>query len=111
MMVSAFGTSVLFLACYLIYHFALFHYTGEGGKKFAGTGIIRPIYFSILISHVVLAVPVAFMALATILRAWRKNWTAHRALARITFPLWFYVSVTGVIIYLLLYHWPVSGSV
>src|SRR5580658_7104601 len=69
-MVSAFTTSVLFLVCYLVYHSALYQYTGEGGKKFTGTGVIRPIYFTILISHVILAVPVAGMALVTILRAW-----------------------------------------
>ena len=105
-MISAFSTSVLFLVCYLTYHFALHHYTGESGKRFVGTGIIRPIYFTILISHVVLAVPVAVMALMTLLRAWRGDWSGHRRLARITFPIWVYVSITGVIIYGLLYHWP-----
>lgn len=110
-MISAFATSVIFLGCYLTYHYALHHYTGESGKKFAGTGFIRPIYFGILISHVVLAVPVAVMALITIVRAWKQNWPAHRSLARITFPIWVYVSVTGVIIYLLLYHWPIPAAV
>jgi uncharacterized membrane protein YozB (DUF420 family) len=110
-MISTFATSVIFLICYLTYHFALHHYTGESGKKFAGTGMVRPIYFGILISHVVLAVPVAVLALMTILRAWRKKWEAHRSLARITFPIWVYVSVTGVIIYFLLYHWPVPVAV
>lgn len=110
-MQTAFGTSVLFLVCYLVYHAALHHYTGESGKKFGGSGVIRPIYFTILISHVVLAIPVAFMALFTLLRAWRQKWEAHRRLAKITFPIWLYVSVTGVIIYLLLYHWPASAAV
>lgn len=110
-MISAFATSVVFLVCYLVYHFALHHYTGESGRKFAGTGVIRPIYFTILISHVVLAVPVAVLALMTIWRAWRQQWAAHRRLARITFPIWVYVSVTGVIIYLLLYHWPAGAAV
>lgn len=105
-MVSAFATSVVFLICYLVYHYELHHYTGQSGKKFGGTGLIRPIYFTILISHVILAVPVAVMALMTIWRAWRQNWPAHKRLARITFPIWVYVSVTGVIIYGLLYHWP-----
>lgn len=103
---SAFATSVIFLVCYLVYHFALHHYTGKSGKHFEGQGIIRPIYFTILISHVLLAIPVAVMALMTLLRAWRRNWEGHRRLARITFPIWVYVSVTGVIIYALLYHWP-----
>lgn len=109
-MVSAFVTSVVFLICYLVYHFALHHYTGESGKKFGGTGAIRPIYFTILISHVVLAVPVAVLALMTFWRAWRQNWDAHRRLAKITFPIWVYVSVTGVIIYAMLYHWPVPAA-
>ena len=110
-MISAFGTSVVFLVCYLVYHAALHHYTGSSGKKFGGSGVIRPIYFAILISHVLLAVPVAVLALLTLRRAWRKNWEGHRRLARITFPIWVYVSVTGVIIYGLLYHWPAAPAV
>ncbi len=107
-MLSAFGVSVLFLVCYLVYHFALHHYTGESGKKFAGVGVIRPVYFTILVSHVVLAAVVPVLASMTIYRAWRQNWNGHRKLARMTFPIWVYVSVTGVIIYALLYHWPVA---
>ncbi len=110
-MISAFGTSVVFLVCYLLYHAALHHYTGSSGKKFGGSGVIRPIYFAILISHVLLAVPVAVLALMTLRRAWLKNWDGHRRLARITFPIWVYVSVTGVIIYGLLYHWPAAPAV
>jgi uncharacterized membrane protein YozB (DUF420 family) len=105
-MIAAFSTSVVFLACYLVYHTALHHYTGKHGKEFKGTGFISPIYFTILYSHVALAVPVAVLALMTLRRAWLKNWEGHRRLARITFPIWVYVSVTGVIIYGLLYHWP-----
>lgn len=107
-MLSAFGTSIVFLACYLTYHFALHHYTGESGKKFGGVGMIRPIYFTILITHVILAAGVPVLASMTIWRGWRKNWVGHRRLARITFPIWLYVSVTGVVIYGLLYHWPVA---
>ena len=110
-MLSAFGTSVVFLACYLTYHFALHHYTGESGRKFSGVGVIRPIYFVILISHVFLAMMVPVLASMTIWRAWRRNWVGHRRLARVTFPIWVYVSVTGVIIYVLLYHWPVAVAV
>ena len=110
-MISAFSTSVVFLVCYLVYHAALHHYTGESGKKFGGSGVIRPIYFAILISHVLLAVPVAVLALLTLRLAWRKNWYEHRRLARITFPIWVYVSLTGVIIYGLLYHWPAAPAV
>ena len=111
MMVSAFGTSIVFLACYLTYHFALHHYTGESGRKFGGVGVIRPIYFVILISHVLLAMTVPVLASMTIYRAWRQNWVGHRRLARVTFPIWVYVSVTGVIIYALLYHWPVAVAI
>jgi len=110
-MVGAFVTSVVFLVCYLTYHAALHHYTGLSGRKFLGTGWIRPVYFAILISHVVLAVPVAVMALVTLFRAWRQDWIRHRRLARVTFPIWVYVSVTGVIIYGLLYHWPTPAVV
>jgi protein SCO1 len=108
LMLTTFGTSVVFLACYLTYHFALHHYTGESGKKFLGQGVIRPIYFTILISHILLAVPVAVLACMTIYRAWRQRWEAHRQLARITYPIWLYVSITGVVIYCMLYHWPVQ---
>ncbi len=110
-MLSAFGTSIVFLVCYLTYHLALRHYTGESGKKFGGVGVIRPIYFVILITHVVLAAAVPVLASMTIWRAWRQNWEGHRRLARVTFPIWVYVSVTGVIIYALLYHWPIAAAV
>lgn len=110
-MLSAFGTSIVFLACYLTYHFALHHYTGESGKKFGGVGVIRPIYFVILITHVMLAAAVPVLASMTIYRAWRQNWEGHRRLARVTFPIWVYVSVTGVIIYALLYHWPIAAAI
>ena len=106
LMLSAFGTSIAFLVCYLLYHAALHHYTGESGKKFAGVGIVRPIYFTILISHVLLAAVVPILALMTIVRAWRQQWAAHRRIAKITFPIWVYVSITGVVIYGMLYHWP-----
>ena len=110
-MLSAFGTSIVFLICYLTYHFALHHYTGESGKKLGGVGAIRPIYFVILITHVILAAVVPVLASMTIFRAWRQDWIAHRRLAKITFPIWVYVSVTGVIIYGMLYHWPVVPAV
>lgn len=106
LMLAAFGTSILFLVCYLTYHAGLHHYTGSSGKKFEGTGFIRPVYFTILISHVILAVPVAGLACVTIYRGLKADWARHRRIARITYPIWLYVSVTGVVIYLLLYHWP-----
>lgn len=107
-MLAAFGTSVAFLVCYLTYHFALGHYTGSSSRPFAGTGPVRPVYFTILISHILLAAVVPFLALVTIYRGLRRQWARHRSLARVTFPIWLYVSVTGVIIYLMLYHWPRS---
>ena len=105
MMLVAFVTSILFLVVYLIYHGAMLHYTGEGQVKFQGTGAIRGVYFAILITHVVLAVAVPVLAIVTIRRGLRQQWEAHRRIARITFPIWVYVSLTGVIIYLMLYHW------
>ncbi len=103
-MLSAFATSVVFLGCYLVYHFALKHYTGSSSKPFEGEGIIRPVYFTILITHIVLAAAVPVLAVWTIYRGWKQQWDKHRRIARITFPIWLYVSVTGVIIYLMLYH-------
>jgi uncharacterized membrane protein YozB (DUF420 family) len=105
-MLSAFGVSIAFLACYVVYHAALHAYTGEPGRRFTGTGPVRSVYFSILISHVALAAAVPVLALASIYRAWKQNWTSHKRIARVTWPIWVYVSVTGVIIYVMLYHWP-----
>lgn len=117
-MLAAFGVSIAFLVCYLTYHLALQHFTGSGSKKFEGVGIIRPVYFSILISHVVLAAFVPLLAGASIWlglkaekaarRGESANWSVHRKTAKVTFPVWLYVSVTGVVIYFLAYHWPVS---
>lgn len=104
LMLAAFATSILFLVSYLTYHFALHHYTGESGKRFEGQGVTRQVYFLILISHVILAALVPVLASMTIWRAWCKDWNRHRQLARVTFPIWVYVSVTGVIIYLMLYR-------
>lgn len=104
LMLTAFGTSVAFLACYLTYHIGLQIYTGESSKRFTGTGTIRLVYFAILISHVLLAAAVPVLAGLTIFRAWRQDWSRHRQIARITFPIWLYVSVTGVVIYVMLYH-------
>jgi protein SCO1/2/putative membrane protein len=105
-MLTTFGVSMAFLACYLTYHQQLQHYTGSGSRKFDGAGLIRTIYYSILISHVVLAALVPFLASATIYRGLTNQFERHKRLARVTFPIWLYVSVTGVIIYFVLYHWP-----
>lgn len=107
-MLTAFGTSILFLVFYLTYHFALKHYTGESSQPFQGQGFIRPIYFTILITHVILAAAVPVLALITIYRGLKAQWEKHRKIAKITFPIWLYVSLTGVIIYGMLYHWPVA---
>jgi uncharacterized membrane protein YozB (DUF420 family) len=98
-MIAAFGVSAVFLACYLSYHYAVGH------VPFRGVGAIRPVYFAILISHIILAVIVPGAALRMFFLAWRGRWEAHRRLGRITLPIWLYVSVTGVLIYLMLYHW------
>jgi uncharacterized membrane protein YozB (DUF420 family) len=105
-MLTTFGVSMAFLACYLTYHQQLQHYTGSGSRKFDGAGPIRTIYYSILVSHVVLAALVPFLASATIYRGLTSQFERHKRLARVTFPIWLYVSVTGVIIYFVLYHWP-----
>ncbi len=97
-MTAALIVSALFLASYLVYHAQV------GSVRFQKTGWIRPVYFSILISHTILAACVAPMALITVWRAWKGRFDRHRRLARITLPLWLYVSVTGVLVYLMLYR-------
>ncbi len=104
LMLTAFAVSILFLGCYLAYHYALHEYAGVRGKPFTGTGMMRPIYYSVLISHVVLAAAVPVLAILTIINGFRENWISHRRWAKVTFPIWLYVSVTGVIIYWMLYR-------
>lgn len=98
LMLSALATSVLFLISYLYYH------AHVGSVHFRGTGWSRPIYFAILISHTILAATIVPLILLTLVRALRERFDSHRALARWTYPLWMYVSITGVIVYLMLYH-------
>lgn len=97
-MVAAFGCSILFLCSYLIYHAQV------GSKPYQGEGALRTLYFSILISHTVLAASVPFLATITLIRGLRKRFEKHVPLARITLPIWLYVSVTGVVIYWMLYR-------
>lgn len=97
-MVSAFITSSIFLVCYLVYH------ANAGRTRFLEPEWFRPFYLGILISHTILAVVIVPMILVTLHRAVRQNFELHKRIARLTFPLWVYVSVTGVIIYLLLYR-------
>jgi uncharacterized membrane protein YozB (DUF420 family) len=98
-MLAAFAVSVLFLACYLVYHYH------AGSRPFTGQGRIRPVYFALLVSHIVLAATIVPLALTTIYRGLSAQLDRHKRLARRTLPIWLYVSVTGVIVYLLLYHW------
>lgn len=104
LMLTAFGVSVVFLVCYLAYHAGLHHYTGERGKPFTGVGTVRTVYFTILISHVILAAVVPILAIITIYRGLKADWVRHKKIAKVTFPIWLYVSITGVVIYLMLYH-------
>lgn len=97
-MLAAFGTSVVFLVCYLIYHWQI-----GGGKHFEGPPPVRTFYLTMLASHIVLAAIVPFLAIATIYTGYTDRRVSHRRLARWTFPIWLYVSITGVLIYLFLY--------
>jgi len=98
-MLSAVATSALFLSSYLYYHYHV------GSVHFRGPGWSRPIYFSILISHTILAAVIVPLIIITLTRALRERFDRHAAIARWTYPLWMYVSVTGVIVYFMLYHW------
>ena len=102
-MLAAFGCSTLFLISYLAYHYQV------GSVSFKGQGWIRPVYFTILITHTILATAVVPLALITLIRALRERFDAHRRIARWTFPIWVYVSVTGVIVYGMLYWLVPSG--
>jgi len=97
-MIAAFVSSSLFLTSYLIYHAKI------GSKPYPGTGVMRTVYFSILIPHVTLAAAVLPMAIVTLRRGLRRDDKRHRRLARWTLPLWLFVSVTGVLVYLMLYQ-------
>ncbi len=96
-MLSAFGVSVLFLASYLTYHYHV------GSVPFGGRGWSRPLYFSVLLTHTPLATAIVPLALITLYRAWRGQFEKHKRIARWTLPIWLYVSVTGVVVYLMLY--------
>jgi len=96
-MIAAFVTSTLFLTSYLIYH------ANIGSKPFPGTGAIRTVYLIILVSHILLAMLIVPMALITLSRGLRERFDRHVAIARWTLPIWLYVSVTGVVVYVMLY--------
>jgi uncharacterized membrane protein YozB (DUF420 family) len=97
-MLAAFATSTVFLCCYLIYHFNV------GSVHFPHTGAIQTVYFSILITHTILAATVPPLAIITLNRGLRERFDKHRKIARWTLPVWLYVSVTGVVVYLMLYQ-------
>jgi uncharacterized membrane protein YozB (DUF420 family) len=96
--IAALIVSSLFLVSYLVYHYH------HGTTRFLGSGFVRPLYFTILTTHTILAVAIVPLILLTFYRALRGDFVRHRRIARVTLPLWLYVSVTGVIVYLMLYH-------
>jgi putative membrane protein len=96
--VAALSVSILFLISYITYH------SQHGATRFAGQGIARPIYFTILITHTVLAVVIVPFVIITVRRAKRRDFLRHKWIARWTLPMWLYVSITGVVVYLMLYH-------
>lgn len=97
-MLAAFTSSILFLVCYLVYHAQV------GSKRFPGTGTIRTVYLSILASHTVLAAIVPVLAIVVLTLGLRGRYARHRRIARWTLPIWLYVSVTGVVVYWMLYR-------
>ena len=98
-MVAAFAVSCVFLVSYLT------RYAIEGTHRFAGPESVKPVYLAILFTHIPLAALVPLLALRMFFLAWKGRFDAHRRLGRITLPIWLYVSVTGVVIYLMVYHW------
>jgi uncharacterized membrane protein YozB (DUF420 family) len=97
-MIAAFATSTVFLVCYLVYHAQV------GSVPFTRQGFVRPVYFTILVTHVILAAAVVPLALVTLSRGLQARFPQHIRIARWTFPIWLYVSVTGVLVYVLLYQ-------
>ena len=96
--IAALVVSLLFLASYLTYHYH------HGATRFLGVGLVRPLYFTILTRHTILAIAIVPLVFLSFYRAFRGDFVRHRRIARITLPLWLYVSITGVIVYLMLYH-------
>jgi len=99
-MIGAVISSTLFLISYVVYHVGF----KAGVTRFSGTGWVRSLYFVILVSHTILAVVIVPFVIVTLTRALRGQFLRHRAIARWTFPMWLYVSITGVVVYLMLYH-------
>jgi uncharacterized membrane protein YozB (DUF420 family) len=105
LMKSAFGVSIAFLVGYIVHKIHLYSTTGSYNTQFAGTGVVRSVYFTVLVSHVVLAAVTPFLAFVTLYRGIKMDVIRHRRIARITLPIWLYVSVTGVLVYFMLYQW------
>lgn len=103
-MLTASTLSGLFLITYISYHSLRTYYFGLGPTRFTGTGLSRPLYFTILTSHTFLAAAIAPFVIWTLWRALKGNFNKHRKLARLVFPIWVYVSLTGVVVYFMLYH-------
>lgn len=98
-MLLAVGCSTAFLVSYVLYHLRV------GSVHFQGHGWVRPFYFGLLLTHTVLAITILPLVAVTLTRALRERFDPHRRIARWTLPIWLYVSVTGVIVYMMLYHW------
>jgi putative membrane protein len=105
LMLSACVCAVLFLTSYITYHYHRTRISGLGPTRFQGQGVVRPIYFTVLISHTILAAATLPLVAITVVRALRGRLDKHKRIARWTLPIWLYVSVTGVLVYFMLYHW------
>ena len=103
-MLAAFTTSILFLICYLVYHYYRVYYLHIGVTRYSHAGPIRNFYYALLISHTVLAALVPFLAIAALRRGLKGQFERHKKIAKWTLPIWLYVSVTGVVVYLMLYQ-------
>lgn len=103
-MLTACIISALFLVCYITHHTLRSYYFGIGPTRFNGEGLARPVYFTILTSHTILAALIGPFVIATLYRALKGRFDEHRRLARLVYPIWLYVSVTGVVVYLMLYQ-------
>jgi uncharacterized membrane protein YozB (DUF420 family) len=103
-MLGAFAVSMAFLASYVFYHVTRQMHEGVGHTRFSGPAGLRPFYFALLISHLVLAMANLPMVIVTLVTALRGRYARHRRIARWTWPIWVYVSVTGVLVYVMLYH-------
>jgi putative membrane protein len=104
-MVIALVCSTVFLTCYLYYHFGMVAAVGEGSVRFTETGWVRPVYYLLLATHLLLAFTILPMVTLTVVPALRARFDRHRKMGKFTLPIWLYVSVTGVLVYFMLYQW------